>query len=219
MNIHVLDPLLDDRWDDLVARHPRASAFHERGWLEALSRTYGYEPLVLTSAPAGEPLKDGLVLCRVYSWLTGARLVSLPFADHCEPLLNEFSHSLEFVNWLRTECDRQRWKYIEFRPLSPLRVPAMLFSLVVRTSFTILISSGSRSYFSRIPQRFYPTKDPAGRKGRAFIRSRPFPTTAGRILSAGLDHQEAPSIAPAATILVRESDQMHGRQDPDQGGS
>lgn len=134
MNIHVLDPLLDDRWDDLVARHPRASAFHERGWLEALSRTYGYEPLVLTSAPAGEPLKDGLVLCRVYSWLTGARLVSLPFADHCEPLLNEFSHSLEFVNWLRTECDRQRWKYIEFRPLSPLQGAGDAFQL-------------SRSYF------------------------------------------------------------------------
>lgn len=117
MAVHVTDPLSDRRWDDLVARHPRASAFHQRGWLEALARTYGYEPFVLTSAPPGKPLTDGIVLCRVSSWITGTRLVSLPFADHCEPLLNDRRESLEFMNWLRAECDRQGCKYIEIRPL------------------------------------------------------------------------------------------------------
>jgi CelD/BcsL family acetyltransferase involved in cellulose biosynthesis len=119
VKVHILDPLVDDRWDDLVVRHPGAAAFHQRGWLKALARTYGYEPLVLTSATAGERLKDGIVLCRVSSWLTGVRLVSLPFADHCEPLLSEHE-SLEFENWFRTECDRQHWKYVELRPLSLL---------------------------------------------------------------------------------------------------
>jgi hypothetical protein len=65
MSIHIIDPFADDRWDDLVACHPRASVFHQRGWLEALDRTYGYKTLVLTSAPEGQPLKDGIVLCRV----------------------------------------------------------------------------------------------------------------------------------------------------------
>jgi hypothetical protein len=45
MGIDVINPLSDDRWDDLVTHHPRASVFHQRGWLEALSRTCGYEPL------------------------------------------------------------------------------------------------------------------------------------------------------------------------------
>jgi hypothetical protein len=117
MSVHVINPLLDNRWDDLVARHPRASVFHERGWLGALARTYGYEPLVLTSAPANQPLSDGIVLCRVSSWVTGTRLVSLPFADHCEPLADRDNYQ-EFVNWMRVECDRQRWKYVELRPLS-----------------------------------------------------------------------------------------------------
>ena len=121
VSVHVLDPLVDSRWDDLVVRHPCAAAFHERGWLQALARTYGYEPIVLTTAPAGKPLKDGVVLCRVSSWLTGSRLVSLPFADHCEPLLNGLNESLEFMNWLRVECDRQHWKYIELRPLSQVQ--------------------------------------------------------------------------------------------------
>lgn len=117
MSIQVIDPLSDPRWSDLVACHPRASVFHQRGWLEALRRTYGYEPLVLTSATADQPLKDGIVLCRVSSWITGTRLVSLPFSDHCEPLLDGATEGEEFIDYLRAECDLNSWKYVELRPL------------------------------------------------------------------------------------------------------
>ncbi len=118
MNIHILDPLVDSRWDELVARHPSASVFHQRGWLEALAHTYGYEPYVLTTTPAGEPLKNGIAVCRVSSWITGTRLVSLPFSDHCEPLLDSLGQLPEFINWLQAECDLQQWQYVELRPLS-----------------------------------------------------------------------------------------------------
>jgi len=117
---NIVDPFSDRRWDDLVARHPNASVFHQCGWLEALHRTYGYEPFVLTSAPPGAPLQDGIALCKVSSWLTGTRLVSLPFADHCEPLWNTHGESADFSQWLRAEADRRHAKYVEVRPLSPL---------------------------------------------------------------------------------------------------
>lgn len=118
MQIYTLDPLSDSRWDDLVLSHPRASVFHHTGWLQALAHTYGYQPIVLTSAPPGERLSDGIVFCEIKSWITRSRLVSLPFSDHCEPLLNESGDCLEFVNWTRAECRRRRWKYVEMRPLS-----------------------------------------------------------------------------------------------------
>ena len=114
--LNIIDPLTDTRWDDLVASHPRASAFHRRGWLEALKHTYGYEPLVLTSASAEEPLTDGIVACRVSSWLTGTRLVSLPFADHCDPLFGESSEEFLSADRLVEECTGQNYKYLEFRP-------------------------------------------------------------------------------------------------------
>jgi Acetyltransferase (GNAT) domain len=120
VNINLINPLLDRRWDDLVKRHPKSSVFHQRGWLDALVRTYGYEPLVLTNASEGEPIEEGIILCRVSSWITGTRLVSLPFADHCEPLLNDPSALPEFASWLRAECDRRQWRYVEMRPLSDL---------------------------------------------------------------------------------------------------
>lgn len=109
---------MDTRWSEFLARHRSASVFHDRGWLEALMRTYGFEPYVLTSSPFEQPLEDGIVVCRVTSWVTGARLVSLPFSDHCEPLLRECDDAEEFVNWMHDACDLQQWRYVELRPLS-----------------------------------------------------------------------------------------------------
>jgi hypothetical protein len=52
---HHLDPTNDSRWAEFVERHPRASVFHTVGWLEALRRTYGYEPVAYTtSSPTGD---------------------------------------------------------------------------------------------------------------------------------------------------------------------
>lgn len=118
MQLHNLDPLLDRRWNDLVASHPKASVFHQRGWLQALAKTYGYRTVALTSTPPGKPLTDGLVFCEVRSWITGSRLVSLPFTDHTEPLLNESCTSFELAEWMRTECRQRNWRYVELRPIS-----------------------------------------------------------------------------------------------------
>jgi hypothetical protein len=114
--LYVINPLRDQRWDDFVARHSQASVFHQRSWLNALALSYGYEPFVLTSSPPDRALNNGVVFCRVFSWLTGKRLVSLPFADHCEPLLNCAEEMEEFGKWLLKECDRNGWRYIELRP-------------------------------------------------------------------------------------------------------
>lgn len=118
MKINILNPLLDERWDALVARHPKASVFHKRGWLEGLSRTYGFEPCVLTTSAAGEPLEDGIAFCRISSWVTGTRLVSLPFSDHCEPLLDDIGKLANFVDWLRGGGASRPLDYVELRPLS-----------------------------------------------------------------------------------------------------
>lgn len=118
MSIYQIDPTKDLRWGELVERHPRASVFHTVGWLQALRRTYGYEPVVFTTSPPTSELRDGLVFCRIKSWLTGRRLVSLPFADHCEPLFdsNEDLHFL--IHYLQGALQHQNWRYLEVRPVN-----------------------------------------------------------------------------------------------------
>lgn len=121
--IHEIDPLADVRWPRFLARHELASVFHSREWLDALRRTYGYPAVALTTAAAGEELNDAVVFCRVQSWLTGKRLVSLPFSDHCTPLVDS-SEKLELLlSHLKDECDRRRRKYVEIRPRATTHAP------------------------------------------------------------------------------------------------
>src|SRR5271165_2794633 len=109
---HSIEPLQDSRWDNLVQNHPRASVFHSSPWLRALSRTYGYEPIAYTTSPAGQDLQNGIVFCRIESWLTGRRLVSLPFSDHCEPLMREPEDLEAFATGLEEEASKGHWRYI-----------------------------------------------------------------------------------------------------------
>lgn len=115
MGVFTLDPLQDARWQKFVEGHPDGSAFHSKPWLEALHRTYGYEPVVYTTTQPDRPLTNGILFCKVQSWLSGSRLVSLPFSDHCQPLA-ERSDLQEIFGWLKS-CRTKHWKYVEVRPL------------------------------------------------------------------------------------------------------
>jgi CelD/BcsL family acetyltransferase involved in cellulose biosynthesis len=116
MQLHEIDPTRDARWADLVDRCDASSVFHTPAWLAALQRTYGYEPVAFTDATGEEALENGLVFCRVRSWMTGCRLVSLPFSDHCEPLVAQ-SETLSSMMVLLKERLATEGRYIELRPL------------------------------------------------------------------------------------------------------
>lgn len=109
----LVDPIHDPRWAELIKRDKRASIFHTPGWLSALRQTYGYEPVALTTSPSSQPLANGVVFCRVKSWLTGSRLVSLPFSDHCEPLVRAGEDPGAFANPGASD----HWRYVELRPV------------------------------------------------------------------------------------------------------
>jgi CelD/BcsL family acetyltransferase involved in cellulose biosynthesis len=89
--------------------------FHTTGWLEALQRTYGYEPVALTTSPPGSNLENAIAFCRVRSWVTGRRLVSLPFSDHCDPLAGT-EDLATLTEALLVEQRERGWRYIELRP-------------------------------------------------------------------------------------------------------
>jgi hypothetical protein len=113
----MLDPLRDPRWPEFLERHSSASVFHSRPWLDALSRTHGYEPIAYTTCPPGAELANALVFCLIHNRLTGQRLVSLPFSDHSEPLVDTEEALRYLLDALVGDFRRARWKYIEIRPL------------------------------------------------------------------------------------------------------
>jgi len=130
-----IEPLKDPRWDKFLAKHPRASMFHSSPWLEALSRTYGFQPIAYTTSSAGQDLENAIVVCRVESWLTGRRLVSLPFSDHCEPLVDSKEDQRILTAALERAIEDQRWSYFEIRPLEPFEIVTPLAHTAVTYAF------------------------------------------------------------------------------------
>lgn len=63
-------------------------------------------------------LTNGIVFCRIRSWLTGHRLVSLPFTDHCEPLVESADQRREILAYIERTFASEKLKYVEIRPLT-----------------------------------------------------------------------------------------------------
>lgn len=127
-SLYCFQPLRDDRWDAFVEQHPSSSVFHTSAWLEALYRTYGYQSFAYTTCPPSNNLKDAILFCRVESWLTGRRLVSLPFSDHCEPLLDSELASTVLEESISRELQQNHWQYVELRPIRPILVEGQFSS-------------------------------------------------------------------------------------------
>jgi len=116
MSIYTIDPLSDPRWNMFLVRNQQAGVFHSPGWLQALQDTYGYRPIVFTTSAPSSPLSNGVAFCNVTSWVTGRRLVSLPFSDHCDALVNSQEEARELLAGIREGIKRDRLRYAEFRP-------------------------------------------------------------------------------------------------------
>jgi len=118
IRVYEIDPLRDKRWLEFLGRHQSATLFHSAEWLSALQKTYGYVAGALTTSGPGDHLTNALVVCRVQSWLTGRRLVSVPFSDHCTPLIENEEQFGWLLSGLMQERDHGHEKYLEIRAVA-----------------------------------------------------------------------------------------------------
>jgi CelD/BcsL family acetyltransferase involved in cellulose biosynthesis len=116
--LHEIDPLQDPRWTKFSQEHPQSAIFHSSGWLQALRLTYGYKPVVFTTSSKAEKLTNGILFAYVKSWVTGSRLVSLPFSDHCQPLFTNSDEASSLLLMLQGKIDGRDCRYFELRPLA-----------------------------------------------------------------------------------------------------
>jgi lipid II:glycine glycyltransferase (peptidoglycan interpeptide bridge formation enzyme) len=117
MQVSRIDPLSDPRWHRFVDRHPQAGIFHTSSWLEALCRTYGYEAVAYAVIGEDQEVISGIPFCRISSVITGRRMVSLPFSDHCQPLIDDGDHLRLLLATINKDVAHDNMKYFELRPL------------------------------------------------------------------------------------------------------
>jgi Acetyltransferase (GNAT) domain len=125
--LFAINPIEDPRWAAFITNHPKSSAYHSVEWLTALQKAYGYTPIAFTTSPPTEALRNGIVFCDVETWLTGRRLISLPFSDHCAILCDNATESTILYSALGSAFSQygKQFRYIEIRPTEALDVTAL----------------------------------------------------------------------------------------------
>lgn len=86
--VAVIDPLSDPRWDAFVESHPFGWLCHLSGWKQVLEKSFAHihgHCIVLTRDGA---IRAGMPIFEVRSRLLGNRLVSIPYATLCDPLVS-----------------------------------------------------------------------------------------------------------------------------------
>jgi CelD/BcsL family acetyltransferase involved in cellulose biosynthesis len=76
----------DPNWLAFVSDREDALPFHHPGWIETISRSYGYRPFIVALTRADGDLAAGLPVAEVDTALRRRRWVSLPFTDYFPPL-------------------------------------------------------------------------------------------------------------------------------------
>lgn len=114
MNLEIINPLTIPNWDELLLTAEDYSFFHSSSWARVLCESYKYKPLYFTSIDNGT-LSVLVPVMEVKSIITGHRGVSLPFSDHCEPIVPNENDCQEITGDIIDYGKKAGWKYIEWR--------------------------------------------------------------------------------------------------------
>ena len=103
-------------WDTFVQQHPWGTIYHLTAWRRILEEVFPHIEgrfLLLRSSRDGQ-IKGGIPLYTVRSWLLGNRLVSIPFASFCDPLVPNSALLSLLVD--------EAWKFAKLRKISSLEI-------------------------------------------------------------------------------------------------
>src|SRR5207248_4420934 len=101
--------------DARIAQEMKQTPYYTSAWLDLITEIYGYSPIPLTSTNASGQVTGYLPLCFLQSPVTGRRLVSLPFSDHCPLLATDEASANDLVDQAMLLAQQKRARYLELR--------------------------------------------------------------------------------------------------------
>src|ERR671932_1519123 len=101
--------------DAHLAQEMTHTLYYTPAWLDLITELYGPSALPLTSTNASGRVTGYLPLCLIKSPVTGRRLVSLPFSDHCPLLAVDEASANDLVDQAILLAQEKRAKYLELR--------------------------------------------------------------------------------------------------------
>ena len=110
MNITCVVPWKDPYWQKLVGNYP-STVFHSPEWMQVLKETYNFDIRAYVLLDAGGEPRAGIPYCYVED-MGGKRIVSLPFSDFCDPLVNNGDDWTPLINKLLAEQHQVRLRCV-----------------------------------------------------------------------------------------------------------
>jgi FemAB-related protein (PEP-CTERM system-associated) len=137
-------------WDAFVKTHPCGTFFHQLGWKRVIEATYGYESCYLC-AKRGDCITGIAPAFIVSSWLTGACLISLPFAVYGGVCAADVESEDALISRLEQLALDARARYIELRtretPLRPAYHPNARYA-----TFTLPLEADVEAIYKGLPK-------------------------------------------------------------------
>lgn len=138
----------DKGWATFVTQSAKANIFHHPEWSQLLADCYNYKPFVVIDLDEDGEICAGLPMAQVNSLVTGQRLVSLPFSDHCAPIYRDYDAFAELTNNLVLLYQDRGIPTMEMRAEFPAHPSIQRYSHHV--IHTICLDHDADSMFSRL---------------------------------------------------------------------
>src|SRR5579872_4796034 len=108
--------LHDAPWSPRLAGQAQSCFSYQPAWHALIAKLYGYKVISLTTTNAEGQITGFLPLCTLSSPLTGRRLVSLPFSDHCPLLAEDEQRANDLIERAVHLALVRKARYLELRP-------------------------------------------------------------------------------------------------------
>ncbi len=104
------------QWDAFLESHPSSTVCHTSAWCMAIEATFPHikNHFIALEDTESHQIIAALPLYHLHSWLTGNRLVCVPFASWCDPLVQNAEDLQTLLNSV-TEAHSPRQPKLEIR--------------------------------------------------------------------------------------------------------
>lgn len=119
MQVSVIDLRNEEGiWDLFVKNHPNGWITHLSGWKKVLDKSFYHMKGHYLVIREGSFIRSALPVYEVNRWLTGKRLVSIPFATLCHPLVSDENDMITLLQAALELGKEIGAAYVEIRTMS-----------------------------------------------------------------------------------------------------
>ncbi|MFX0202194.1 MAG: hypothetical protein ACFFCW_39285, partial [Candidatus Hodarchaeota archaeon] len=122
IQLKIIDPRKDSRWDQFVYDHRYGSIYHHSAWMEVIKATYQYIPKYYILENARGEIQSAIPFFLIRSRFTGTRFVSLPFSPFCDPLIADADSSRILIDFVKKEVKRYGASFFEIKTFSNSKI-------------------------------------------------------------------------------------------------